>query len=512
MTSKVILSSNYGSIHHETNSQPLPRTVFSTFATFGLAFTNIGILSNLSASFQTGILSGGPVTMISSWNVVAFFMLCIALSLAEICSAYPFNGIYYWAYELVKQGGGPKSGKAAPFVAFVTGWIYCLAMIIAAGSADLSVALAVASMIRMMSDGAVDLSMTTTLILAIAILISHALLNVWNMQLISLLNEVSVWWSCGGLVVICAILAAFTPQHNDVWWVLTDYENYTGFSSVSYVVMLSMVCAAYTLFGCESVAQVAEETEEADSAAPFAMVASIAVSWFVGLIFLFILLLYTQDIQSIEQTQYEMPIAQLFLDAVGSRWTMVLLVILVVSQYFTGCTTITLVSRLIFSLARDHAVPVSERLSHVNDKAIPDNAVWAATGFAIFFISPYPFSDFVFNAVLSATTVTANLTYAIVLLCRLIVPIKVRGRFSLGAFSTVITALGFIWTIFAVIAFILPTRWPITVDNFNYASLGVTGVILFTLLNWWFWAKDHYHGPTAHINLNHVYIPATSVA
>ena len=43
------------------------------------------------------------------------------------------------------------------------------------------------------------------------------------------------------------------------------------------------------------------------------MVASIAVSWFVGLIFLFILLLYTQDIQSIEQTQFEMPIAQLFL-------------------------------------------------------------------------------------------------------------------------------------------------------------------------------------------------------
>jgi amino acid transporter len=96
---------------------------------------------------------------------------------------------------------------------------------------------------------------------------------------------------------------------------------------------------------------------------------------------------------------------------------MVLLVILVVSQYFTGCTTITLVSRLIFSLARDHAVPMSDRLSHVNDKAIPDNAVWAATGFAIFFISPYQFNDYVFSAVLSATTVTANLTYGNFRLC-----------------------------------------------------------------------------------------------
>jgi amino acid transporter len=101
----------------------------------------------------------------------------------------------------------------------------------------------------MMTAGAVDLSMTSILLLAIAVMLSHALLNIWDMNIISLMNEVSVWWSCGGLVVICAILASFTPQRNDVWWVLTDYENYTGFSSVSYVVMLSMVCAAYTLFG-----------------------------------------------------------------------------------------------------------------------------------------------------------------------------------------------------------------------------------------------------------------------
>lgn len=149
--------------------------------------------------------------------------------------------------------------------------------------------------------------------MAVGILIIHALLNIWDMQLISLMNEVSVWWSCGGLLVICAILANYTPKHNDIWWVFTDYENYTGFTSVPYVVMISMVCAGYTLFGCESVAQVAEETEEANNATPIAMVASIAVSWFVGLLFLLCLLFYTQDIQSIEDTQLAMPIAQLFL-------------------------------------------------------------------------------------------------------------------------------------------------------------------------------------------------------
>lgn len=95
----------------------------------------------------------------------------------------------------------------------------------------------------------------------------------------------------------------------------------------------------------------------------------------------------------------------------GSRLTVVLLMVLVVSQYFTGCTTVTVVSRLIFSLARDQGVPMSEDLIHVNDKGIPDRAVWTATVLSVLFISPFPFSEFVFNAVLSAATVTANLTY-----------------------------------------------------------------------------------------------------
>ncbi|KAI9252780.1 hypothetical protein EDC94DRAFT_508105, partial [Helicostylum pulchrum] len=67
------------------------------FFCIGLAFTNIGILSNTSATFQTGNHVGGPVTMLLSWNIVAMFMMCVALSLAEVCSLYPTSGgLYYW--------------------------------------------------------------------------------------------------------------------------------------------------------------------------------------------------------------------------------------------------------------------------------------------------------------------------------------------------------------------------------------------------------------------------------
>lgn len=56
---------------------------------------------------------GGPVTMLLSWNIVAMFMMCVALSLAEICSLYPTSGgLYYWVYELLCRH--PKGKSKAP--------------------------------------------------------------------------------------------------------------------------------------------------------------------------------------------------------------------------------------------------------------------------------------------------------------------------------------------------------------------------------------------------------------
>ncbi|KAI9269917.1 hypothetical protein BY458DRAFT_182366 [Sporodiniella umbellata] len=95
------------------NKQELKRTL-STFATFGLAFSNIGILSNSSATFQIVLQRGGPRMMLLGWNMVAFFMICVALSLAEICSLYPKSGgLYYWVHELLKNENKKNKHSAA---------------------------------------------------------------------------------------------------------------------------------------------------------------------------------------------------------------------------------------------------------------------------------------------------------------------------------------------------------------------------------------------------------------
>ena len=79
------------------------------------------MLAGVTTTSNTGLRYGGPASMTLGWLVVAAFNGCVALSMAEICSAYPTSGgLYYWSARL--------SGKRwAPFASWITGW-YARAM------------------------------------------------------------------------------------------------------------------------------------------------------------------------------------------------------------------------------------------------------------------------------------------------------------------------------------------------------------------------------------------------
>lgn len=52
--------------------------------------------------------AGGPSSMFWGWIVVVPFVICIALSMAEIVSAYPLaGGVYSWSFLLSNKQWGP---------------------------------------------------------------------------------------------------------------------------------------------------------------------------------------------------------------------------------------------------------------------------------------------------------------------------------------------------------------------------------------------------------------------
>ena len=76
----------------------------------------ISVLAGVTTTYNTGLRYGGPASMTLGWLVVALFNGCVALSMAEICSAYPTTGgLYYWSAKLAGKNW-------ASLASWVTGW------------------------------------------------------------------------------------------------------------------------------------------------------------------------------------------------------------------------------------------------------------------------------------------------------------------------------------------------------------------------------------------------------
>lgn len=77
------------------------------------AFGGMYFVGGLQIAYSTGIYSGGPAALWSSWIVTVIGTTITAASLAEVCSAIPLSGsIYLWA----AAAAGPKYGRLAGFV------------------------------------------------------------------------------------------------------------------------------------------------------------------------------------------------------------------------------------------------------------------------------------------------------------------------------------------------------------------------------------------------------------
>src|SRR4051794_17913684 len=81
------------------------------FANFAVSFTIISILSGALTLYGTGINYGGPMQQAIGWPIVSLFVLVVAMSMAELASAYPTaGGLDLWGAEVRGAGLGRVSG------------------------------------------------------------------------------------------------------------------------------------------------------------------------------------------------------------------------------------------------------------------------------------------------------------------------------------------------------------------------------------------------------------------
>ncbi|EIM82927.1 amino acid transporter [Stereum hirsutum FP-91666 SS1] len=496
---EVIISDNR---LHELGYQTAFRREMSLFGVLGISFCAIGILTGMSSAFQTGLFSGGPLGLFWGWNICSFFMLLIALCLAEICSAYPTTGgLYFWVCKLKPDAPvlGCDSLLGFNAVAYHDPGEPC------------SVALYLASLAEVGQSRI--LTRVEIAVIAFGVNIASGIINTVGTKAIGGMSTFNVWWTLGGTFVLVITLLVKAPVKvqvhtrllNILRTLLTDcLRSFTGWGNKGFVVLLGFLQAVYSLEGCETAAQVAEEAKRAELLAPLAIVFSIVGSYIVGLAYMLALLFSVQSIPSVQATSYALPITQLYYDAVGPKLTLMCLTVVCCAQFMAAVTAFTASSRLIFALARDGAVggPARVKFETLNRWQAPYWGIWLSVLVGCIISCAYIGSTIAFNAILSSAAIAVMLSYLAPIIIRVFWPnsLKERGPFTLGRWSWIINFASLLFTVFICVLFILPTAQPVTADDMNYSIAAIGAVFILVGLSWLFWGRFHFKGPVSEID------------
>ena len=474
-------------LHELGYAQELARTM-SGFSNFAVSFTIISVLSGCLTLYGYGLNTGGPVLIVWGWPFVGLMTLTVALAMAEVCSSYPTaGGLYYWAAKL-----SPTQGAAW---SWFTGWFNFLGQVAVTAGIDFGAA----TFLNAFLDLQFGFAATPghTVLLFGLILLLHAGLNIGGVRLVSLLNDVSVWWHIVGVLVIVGALIVVPDRHQSTSFVFTHFVNNTGWGSTVYVAMLGLLLAQYTFTGFDASAHMTEETKNASIAGPRGIVMSVVVSLVAGWVLLIGVTYAIQDYAGTTGTSTGVPPAQVFIDAVGSTGGKLLLLIAIGAQLFCGMASVTANSRMIYAFSRDGALPGSRLWHQINPRTrTPTNAIWLAAGAAFLLGLPYLVNAAAFFAITSIAVIGLFIAYVLPVYLRL----RLGGGFeagpwSLGRWSRPIGIVAVGWVAFISVLFMLPTTSPVTRSTFNYTPLAVLAVLGFAGGWWLLSARKWFTGP-----------------
>ena len=413
-------------------------------------------------------------------------VIMVGLAMAEICSSFPTaGGLYYWAAKLAPRNG--------PAWSWFTGWFNFLGQVAVTAGIDFGAAFFLNAFLDLQF-GFTATPGHTILLFGI-ILVVHGLLNTFGVQLVALLNDISVWWHVFGVLIIVGALVILPDNHQSASFVFGEFVNNTGWSSTFYVALLGLLLAQYTLTGYDASAHMTEETHDAARSGPRGIVMSIVVSLVAGWVLLIGLTFAIQDYAK-EAASPAAP-AQIFIDAIGVTGGKLLLLIVIGAQLFCGMSSVTANSRMIYAFSRDGALPYSAFWHRVNKRTrTPTNAVWLAAGGAFVLGLPYLWNKTAYFAVTSIAVIGLYIAYVVPTFLRLRRGDDFeRGPWHLGRWSRPIGIVAVVWVCFITVLFMLPPTFPVKPETFNYTPVAVAVVLGFAGIWWLVSARRWFKGP-----------------
>ena len=478
---------------------------WSRFSNFAISFTIISVLAGCFTTYPQAWNLGGPIAISLGWPIVCLIIMTVALSMAEVASAYPTaGGPYWWANELGGKGWS-----------WFTGWFNLIGLIAIVASVDWFCAQFATTVFNLWGlsfilDFADAVSLGEIFIVFVLILILHALINIYSSHLVALFNNISVFWHCVGVLVIIAILIIVPDSHQSADFVFTEQINNSGFSMGMYwfyILPTGLLLTMYTVTGYDASAHVAEETRDAEISAAQGVWQSVALSALIGWFVLLAITFAATDVAAVNDAGGTS--LAIFTSSMSAGWAEVVILISTIGQFFCGMACVTSCSRTFFAFSRDRATPGWQLWSRVNRNGVPTAAVVGACVFALILTLPALSGNaagvpVAFFAVVSIGVVGLYVAY--------VTPVFLRwragdtfkqGAWNLGNHWRWLNPIAVAWVLITTVYFMLPFYGPPAVywdDAFDWNAVNFTPIVMGVLvlaigLAWVLGMKDRYGGP-----------------
>lgn len=415
------------------------RRVMGVWENFSVGFTYLSPVVGVYAVFAYGLATGGPA-FIWTIPVVMAGQLMVALSFAEVASAYPIaGGIYQWAKLLVGNG-----------YAWFSGWYYTAALLITIAAVAFGAAPFLGPLFGY------EVTAGSTVLTAVVLIAVAGLINLSGVRRLAFVSKLGMAAELGGSILIGLGLLLVGREHGPGIIVQTGGAG----AGAGYLTafLAAGLFAVWIFYGFEACGDVAEEVLNPSKTVPRAMIMTLLVGGMAALFITFALILGVPDIPGVLSGEVVDPVGAALENAFGSLGAKVSLVVVAVA--FLSCTLSiqAAASRLIFSYARDGMIFGSRWLSHVSERShMPVGAVVvSAVVPAILTLLPTA----TVARIIAFAVIGIYVSFQLVVLGTLIGRARgwrPTGAFRLGAAGPFVNLLGLAYGVGAIIVLVVHT-------------------------------------------------------
>ncbi|KAL8783181.1 MAG: hypothetical protein Q9213_004810 [Squamulea squamosa] len=479
---------------------------FSLWTSFCVSFAVTGLLPSFASTLYYGMGYAGTPGMTWGWLIAMIFIQCVAMSMAELCSAMPTSGgLYYAAAVLAPPGWGPLA-------AWITGWSNWLVQITGAPSVNYGMASMVLAAASITNPSFVPQNYQVFL-LTTFIMIIQSFISSMPTKWIANFNSIGSTLNIIALFIVIITIPAATnradqgmPKFKPATEVWGNFYDGTSFPN-GIALLMSFVAVFWTMSGYDAPFHLSEECSNANIASPRAIVLTSGVGGLFGW-FLQLVVAYTVvDIDAALGSELGQPFAAYLLQILPQKVTLAILALTIMCAFSMGQGCMVAASRVTFAYSRDDCFgPLSKVTKRVNRHTrTPVNAVWFNTIIGGAMTVLIFGGELAAGALFSIGAVAAFVAFTIPIFIRVfLVGDRFRpGPWNLGRASLPIGALACAFVLLMVPILMLPSVTGSDLDaaGMNWTCLVYGGPMTFVLIWWVVSARKWFKGPK--VNIEH---------